>query len=63
MLEGTFVEGRGEGARELGVLEPSAKRIVFAAALRDAVLPGLAHFGVDVRAAREWLEKFQNRAP
>jgi rubrerythrin len=62
MLEGTFVEGRGGGDRELGVLEASARRIVFAAALRDAVLPGLEHFGVDVTAAREWLERFTGRS-
>jgi rubrerythrin len=61
MLEGTFVEGGGEGARELGVLEPSARRIVFAAALRDAVLPGVEHFGIEVSAAREWLERFTGR--
>src|SRR5262249_12000176 len=57
MLEGTVVEGRGE-ARALGVLGPADKRVVFAAALRDAVLPGLKHFGVDVAAAERWLIDF-----
>jgi hypothetical protein len=47
-----------EALHALGVLTVAEKRAVFEAAMNDVVLPGLAHFGVNVEPAREWLAGF-----
>jgi hypothetical protein len=41
-----------------GVLAVAEKRAVFRAAMEDVVVPGLAHFGVDIAPARQWLAAF-----
>jgi hypothetical protein len=61
MLEGSIAEGfDAPGGDELytwGVLPPDAKRVVFDATLKDVVVPGLAHCGVDTAPALDWMSR------
>jgi hypothetical protein len=61
MLQGSVAEGfDAQGGDELyawGVLPPAHKRALFDATLKDVVVPGLAHFGVDTAPALEWMRR------
>ena len=43
-----------EAFPEHGILSPADTRTIVGAAMRDLVLPGFVHVGVDVTAARRW---------
>jgi hypothetical protein len=63
--EDLFDEGGGDREDEallaLGVLPRAMKRELFLAAIDEVVLPGLARAGVDVAAAKRWIDS--RRAP
>jgi hypothetical protein len=64
MLAGTVPVGffapaapEPEGLLRYGVLPRSEKQRVFAATLREVILPGLVQHGVDAAPARAWLDE------
>lgn len=46
-------------ALELGVFTHQQKKDVFLTTMREVVLPGLAHFGIDVSPTEAWLSQLQ----
>jgi hypothetical protein len=51
-----------EGLAGLGGLPRHSRRDIFVGAMQGVVLPGLARFGVDTRAAAHWLDRKIGRA-